>query len=120
VTVARLPTEEDGLDISFESKQLRTICENEAEGILRLGGTVAQALRDRLADIESASSPKELLAGRPREQDEGTLCVDLDEGYSMLFVPNHAVIPVTDEGKVDWGKVHRVRIIKIENGNPIV
>src|SRR6185437_16214047 len=98
-----------GLEISFESKQLREICENEAEGNRQLGETVAKALRSRLADMEVALSPKELLAGRPAERTDGMMCVDLEEGSCMVFVPNHPVTPLTIAGNVDWSRVHSIR-----------
>ena len=93
------------------------MCENEAEGKRQLGDTVAKALRNRLADCEAASSPRELLAGRPQERADGTMSVDLDDGYRLVFAANHPSIPMTPGGDVDWVKVHRIRILSIESDN---
>lgn len=105
------------MEISFESKQLRELCENEDEGKRRLGDAVAKTLRDRLADCEAASSPKELIAGRSREGVDGTMVLDLEDGYSLTFAANHPTLPLTPSGEINWSKVHRIRILKIESDN---
>src|SRR5260370_4182866 len=38
------------LELAFESKELRDICENDSDARRQVGGTVAEMLRDRLAD----------------------------------------------------------------------
>jgi len=105
------------LEISFETRQLREICENEAEGNRQLGDAVAKALRNRLADCEAASSVSELLAGRPREVGDGTMSIELEGSYSLAFTTNHPSIPMTTSGEVDWARVHSIRVLRIENKN---
>jgi hypothetical protein len=105
------------LEISFETRQLREFCENEAEGNRQLGDAVAKSLRSRLADCESSSSVAELIAGRPRELGDATMSLELEGGSFLVFTVNHETIPATSDGHVDWGKVYSIRVLKIEAKN---
>jgi plasmid maintenance system killer protein len=106
------------LELAFDSKSLRTICENESKAIEEFGPKVANALKHRLADIRSATSYRDLLAGDPRVVDHPNgerLVINLCDGYRMIVRPNHPNNPKTDFGTISWPKVSRVKIIQIEN-----
>jgi hypothetical protein len=116
--VAVQPEAESPLELAFESKDLRDICENEAEAKRRLGESIAKTLKRRLADLDAATSPKDLLAGRPRlGQDGQTMVIDLCEGRRIVFAANHPDDPATADGDLDWAKVRRIRILRIEVDN---
>ena len=106
---------ESPLELAFESKELRDICENEAEAKRKLGESIAETLKRRLADLDAAASPKDLLAGRPRlGQDGQTMVIDLGEGHRIVFAANHPENPASADGGLDWAKVRRIRILRIE------
>jgi toxin HigB-1 len=106
------------LDFAFVSKALRTICEKEEEAIHEFGLSVTTALKHRLADIDAAISIKDLLVGKPRifesEIHNQTMVIDLDDGYQMIFCANHPNNPTMETGEIDWGKVSRIKILRIE------
>lgn len=102
------------MDISFETRKLREVCENEAEGNRQLGDVVANSLRTRLADCEAASSVAELIAGRPRDLGDATMSLELEGDRFLIFAVNHETVPATSDGRVDWAKVYSVRVLKIE------
>jgi plasmid maintenance system killer protein len=103
------------LELAFESKELRDICENEADARRKLGESIAEALKRRLADLDAATSPKDLLAGRLRRGLEGqTMVIDLCEGHRIVFAANHPDNPATADGDLDWANVRRIRILRIE------
>lgn len=106
------------MELAFDSKSLRTICENEAHAKRKLGPTVAEVLRHRLADLRAATSIKDLIVGRPRILD-GTdhqhVVIDLCDDYRMVFCANHPNNLVAKSGKIDWPKVSRIRILSIES-----
>jgi hypothetical protein len=117
---ARRPWEWRGrearLELAFESKELRDICESEEEAKRRFGDAVAEMLRHRLADLDAAQSPNDLLAGRPRlGQDGRTMMIDLCEGRRVVFTANHASNPTTSTGDLDWARVRRIKILRIES-----
>ena len=108
------------LELAFASKSLRQLCENEAKATQDLGGRVAQKLRRRLADLRAATSVNDLVAGRPRELEgvpHRNLGVNLSEGSRIVFCANHNTIPVLPSGEVDWSRVSRVKILRIERAN---
>lgn len=109
---------EIGLELAFESKELRDICESKAEARRILGDRVARMLRHRLADLSAATSPKDLVAGAPRlGQQRGTMALDLSEGNVIVFKANHPTNPKTTAGHIDWENVSRVKILRIGRGH---
>lgn len=102
------------MELAFQSKELRIICESEAEAQRALGPAVAEALTHRLADLRAAKSPGDLLVGRPHILDgAGNIAIDLGEGHRMTFCANHPNNPVTANGILDWPKISRVKIMGI-------
>jgi toxin HigB-1 len=95
---------------------LRTICEKEAQAKHELGDAVAEALKHRLSDLIAAKSVKDLVAGRPRLGDDPShMVVDLGENHRLVFKANHTNNPVTLSDDLDWGRVSRVKILRIES-----
>ena len=82
----------------------------------KLGERVAIALQHRLADLEVASSVKDLVVGSPRLLDGSEreiMVVDLLNGHCLHFAANHVKNPVTPENQVDWARVTRIKIVRI-------
>ena len=103
------------MELAFESKELRDACENDSEARRQFGSAVAEMLRHRLADLDAATSPKDLLAGQPRAgTDPETMVIDLCEGHRLVFTANHPNNPTTPTGELDWAMVRRARILRIE------
>ena len=107
------------MELAFATKSLREVCESAAKAKLRLGPKVVEKLSRRLADLRAAVSVSDLIAGRPHELEvarQRRIALDLGEGYRMTFCANHAVLPKLKLGKIDWSKVSRVKILRIESG----
>lgn len=105
------------MQIAFDKRSLRELCENEDKARNDLGPKIAENLKSRLADLNAATSVSDLVAGQPREfpvKGEGIYAVSLSEGYRIIFCPNHTATPVLEFGEVDWQKVSRVKILRIE------
>jgi hypothetical protein len=102
------------LELAFETRELREICENDRKAEETLGAIVGEALKHRLADMVAATKPSDLLAGCPRiGTDPSTMIVDLQDGYKLVFASNHVRRRNKADGNVDWTKVSRVRILDI-------
>lgn len=104
------------MDLAFISKELRTTCESASTARLELGVIASDALKHRLADLRAATSTLDLIVGRPHFL-EGTvehMVVDLADGYQMVFCANHPQNPTKEGGKLDWQKISRVKILRIE------
>jgi hypothetical protein len=105
------------LEIAFESKSLRAVCEDEAQARREYDDAVVEALQHRLADLRAASSARDILAGRPRiidGADGDCMAVDLEGSLQLVFAASHAENPKTAAGTCDWAKVTRVKIMRIE------
>ena len=104
------------LELAFNDLSLRTICEDEAHAGNELGPNVAKALKRRLADLRAATSVKDLVVGRPREL-AGTdkqMFIDVGDDHQLVFCANHPKNPLTGTGELDWLKVSRIKVLRIE------
>jgi plasmid maintenance system killer protein len=106
------------LELAFDKKSLRQVCENEDRAKHDFGVKVAEKLKRRLADLRAAKTVKDLVAGRPHELDDphfGQIGVELCEGYRIVFCANHSSIPMLKPNRVDWSKVSRIKVLRVEN-----
>jgi hypothetical protein len=101
------------LELAFETKALRDICESEQRAKHELGAKVAEQLKRRLADLRAASSIDELPVAKPRKV-AGTCVFELPEGYRLIVAPNHPKNPLLSSGAVDWAEVTRTKVLSIE------
>jgi hypothetical protein len=101
------------LQLAFETKRLREICENEDSAAEELGTKVAEQLKRRLADLRAAESIEEMPnIVKPRKG--STKCsVRFAKDRSIVFCANHNPKPTLQSGKIDWTKVRRIRILEI-------
>lgn len=102
------------LDIAFENKDLRSICENDKKAKERYGEQITDKLKRRLADLRAVADVRELVAGNPSEIGENKFKLDLGDQYHLIFVSNHIRVPILNEDKIDWTKVKRIKILSIE------
>lgn len=104
------------MEISFETRSLRSICEDLTAAKVGLGDTVAEALTHRLADLRAAVSISDLLVGNCRIVGSGgaqRLYIDLPQENCMVLVANHPRKPLTSQGDVDWNSVTRIKLTRI-------
>jgi toxin HigB-1 len=108
------------LELAFDNRSLRTICENEARARSALGASVADALKHRVADLRAATSVADLLAGRPRllgGTNPPPMVLDLYEGHVLVFGANHTSNPFDSDGKLNWLRVSRIKILEIRKNH---
>jgi hypothetical protein len=104
------------LELAFQSKELRAICESESEAASELGAAAAEALKHRLADMRAASSINDVLVGQPKLVDgKGgeEIVLELSDQHRVFFSANHVKNPMNDSNFVDWTKVTRIKILRI-------
>jgi toxin HigB-1 len=108
------------VEIAFAEKMLRELCESETKAARELGHRKAKKLMHRLGDLRAATSVAELVAGDPRELDgpcPRPFVVDLCDGACIVFCANHNANPVLESGCINWSKVSRIKILRIENNH---
>jgi proteic killer suppression protein len=107
------------LDLAFENIAIRNICEDEKEAERELGSSVSRYLQHRLADFNAAMNINDILVGNPRvceysTHDQKEMAIDLHSDYCLIFRANHPQNPLDEMGRVDWTKVRRIKILRIE------
>lgn len=106
-----------GVEIAFRTRELRDICEKEANAVDALGADAAGALKRRLADLRAATSIEDLVAGKPMAlhgPDEERMSVPLTENCRLVLSANHRHHPRLEDGNVNWSQVRRVKVERIE------
>jgi hypothetical protein len=103
------------LELAFETKWLRDICESEERARIELGAASSEALKHRLADLVAAKSVRDLLAGRPRFCDNQNMVIDVGTTHHIVLKANHVEDPMMDSNNVDWDRVSRLKILRIED-----
>lgn len=104
------------MNLSFENKNIRLICEDETKAQEQLGMETALKLKSRIADMRAADSVTDLVVGNPREitgWNFPAFQIDLSSDECIIFSPVHSKLPVLSEGKTDWHNVSRIKLISI-------
>jgi len=101
------------LDFAFEDKALRHVCESHARARKALGSEAATALHARLADLEASDSILEL-SWLPVVISNNELSIEFFPSHRLIVGPNEAKPAKLPSGAVDWAKVGRVILKRIE------
>lgn len=102
--------------LSWETLELRTICEIEEQAMESLGAPVAEALKRRLADLSAYNNLSEVVIGNLRESTDETgmflFRLDLTDDYEIVFCCSQNKQPVHN-GSIHLDKVKRIKILSI-------
>jgi hypothetical protein len=101
------------LELAFETKALRDICESEAIAKRELGAKVADALKRRLSDFRSIDTFDELPFAKTKKS-SNNITFDLPDDWQLVVTGGHGDNPKLTSGKIDWTKVTRLKIVRIE------
>lgn len=105
------------MKFAFEDKKIRTFCEDADKANAEFGHAVAQNLQSRLADLDAATTIKDVMTGQPEKiKDSLNYKVDLGDGFRLVFCCNHINPPLLN-GKIDWEQVTYIRLLQIEKIN---
>lgn len=104
------------MELAFDTKELRTICESEDYANRVLDPLVVEILKHRLADLRAATSIRDLVAGRVHQLEDTKNChmiVELRDDHRIVLCANHPKNPIDEYGRVDWSRVSRVKVLRI-------
>jgi hypothetical protein len=107
-----------GLEVAFQSRELRSTCESPARAKRELGEVAGAALRRHLADLEAVETAAELLEMGLDCEDcasrLGLIRFRLDAGLYLYCEVNHRHVHMSGE-QVDWTKVTRLKVVEIRS-----
>ncbi|MBP6483259.1 MAG: killer suppression protein HigA [Rhodoferax sp.] len=96
------------MEINFNDKNVRELCEKRAVAVKKLGPLCARKLRSRLDDLDAAERVSDLVAGNPHplKRDRlGEFALDLAGGYRLTFKSANDPVPRYEDGGIDWTQV---------------
>lgn len=109
------------MEIVFQDRKLGKICNDPSLLARRFGPLRAKLLRRRLDDLRDADN-LEVMRSLPQARchelkgnRKGTLAVDLDHPYRLIFEPANDPIPIKAAGGLNWMKVTAIRILAVED-----
>ena len=74
---------------------------------------MAAQLKRRLADIQAVETIDELPVAKPKKTSNNCM-IDLSGGFQLVATAGHAEIPTLSSGRIDWGNVKRLKLLRIE------
>lgn len=105
------------MEISFETKELRNICEQLDSPPADLE-CVADLLKVRLADLRALRNVSEIEPFWPNiEPDSGNYTMELGNGFTLTLAAVSSARKFAGNVGVDWSKVSRIKLIRISRSN---
>lgn len=105
-----------GLEVAFQSRELRATCESPARAKRELGEAASAALRRLLADLEAVDTAAELphigLDFEHCGSRVGLIRFELGTGLHLYCEVNHHHVPLQGDA-VDWAMVTRLKVVHI-------
>jgi hypothetical protein len=101
------------LEIGFETKTLRRLCEQQAHARRELGDDPAAALLGRLADLEAADSVVDLPWLSVVFGTHGEASIEFFPGYHLNVLAISGVSRMKKISDTDWSTVDRLRILGV-------
>lgn len=82
----------------------------------------AKKIQRRLAELRAAEKLSDFPPKQPPSRChelkgnlKGTLSVDLDHPYRLIFRPNHDIVPSKEDGGLDWDCVTAICILEVQD-----
>lgn len=109
------------MDILFGDQKLAKICGSDTLLIRKFGPIRARLLKRRLDQFRVAENLAVLRlfphvrCHELKGNREGTLAVDLDHPYRLVFEPANNPIPRKTDDGLDWAGVTVIRVLSVED-----
>lgn len=108
------------MDIVFDTKRLERLCNSDRELVKKNGPLRAKLIRRRLGELRAAPNLEVMrnLPGRCHEligDRKGTLSIDLDGPFRLLFEPAENPPPAKPDGGLDWQQIATIRVLGVED-----
>jgi hypothetical protein len=108
------------LELTFNTAELRDICEKRAVAAEKLGYAAARELADRLADIEALDTVADLvqlLGQAVRDRGRHAKSFQLEAGFDVVFKSGHPALSTDNPEPTNWDATTRMKILAIEQVN---
>ena len=109
------------VDIIFQDRKLEKLCSDQPQLIRKYGMQRARLLIRRLGqfkvanNLEAMRTLPQVRCHELKGDRAGTLAVDLDHPYRLIFEPANDPIPRKPDGGLNWTEITVIRILTVEN-----
>ena len=109
------------MEIFYEDRKLEKACKDMSLLERRYGSICAERIQDRLDQFVKAKNLAGLRSAPRARCHElkgkraGTLAVDLEHPYRLIFEPAHDPIPRKPDSGLDWAAVTALRFLSVED-----
>jgi proteic killer suppression protein len=104
------------MQITYASKAIQRLCEEDKHQRKQLGEKRAKRLKNRLSELRAVQNVSQLQLGRPHAltaDRAGQYSIDLDGPMRLLFESTEQPPPTLPSGGIDWQQVNSVRLLEI-------
>lgn len=109
------------MDILFQDRTLKKIYNDQSQLTRVYGAKRAKLLRRRLDDLRAVDN-LDVIRCFPQTRchelkgdRKGTLAVDLDHPYRLIFEPANSPVPIKPDGGLDWIRVTAISVLAVED-----
>jgi plasmid maintenance system killer protein len=109
------------VDILFQDRKLEKVCNDQSLLVRKYGPLRAKLIRRRLDEFRAADT-LEVMRTLPqvrchelRGDREGTLAVDLDHPYRLIFEVANDPVPGKPDGGMNWREVTAIKVLAVED-----
>jgi len=109
------------VEILFQGRKLEKECKDQYQRIKKYGAVRARFIEHRLDEFEDVENLEQMRLFQQARCHElkgdrkGTLAVDLDHPYRLIFEPANDPVPRKPDGGLDWAKVTVIRILEVSD-----
>jgi proteic killer suppression protein len=109
------------VEILYEGSRIEKVCKEQSYRIKKHGATRSgyiESRLDELEDIENLAQIRLFPQTRCHElkgDRKGTLAVDLDGPWRLIFEPANDPVPRKPDGGLDWTQVTVIRILEVRD-----
>lgn len=109
------------MDIHFKDQKLAKVCNDESLLIRKHGPVCARLIRRRLDQLRAAEnlavlrSLPQIRCHELKGNREGTLAVDLEHPYRLIFESANDPVPRKPDNGLDWTAVTAIRVLSVED-----
>ena len=107
--------------ISFRNRKLEKDLSDEKALIRRYGAGQAKKIQQRLFELQAAENLdtlRTLPQVRAHElsgNQAGQISLDIKHPYRLLITPDYEAPPRKNDGGLDWKKITKIKILKVED-----
>ncbi len=107
------------MDITFKTRKLAKIFNSEKALYNRYGADKAKIIMRRMMLLKAALADISHLPPERRHElrgaAKGIFAVDIKHPYRLVFTPNHAPLPLKDDGGIDLNRITAITILAMED-----